>query len=347
MNFRALVIAALVSLAALPARAEFPLGIYTSNHTTFASVKAMGFRLVIGPHTDTDFREARRLGLKVIPNWFGDDSHSLDRIRALDQDTTIIAWYPFDEPDLYGNSPEVVQTKIAMVRVLSPSKPIFLTAYRPPFYAAYAPFANIFCVTPYPIHGDDPAQNRLSTVHAFTRAARALCRDTPLITAIQCFRQNPWWKRAPTPDELHNMVYQALTGGADGIVHFIYTVGSPDGTIWNLRSRPDLIRRLTTINRQIRAIEPVLDNGHDDDSSLVRIDAGAAVYRLVRHDTGLFLFVANPSNTRTRPLFQLAARPQAARFLHSSKSPTVKVETDGAIRITLPPLACGVIRIAE
>jgi hypothetical protein len=307
----------------------------------------MGFRLVIGPHTDTDFRAAKRLGLKVIPNWFGDDSRALERIRALDGETTIAAWYPFDEPDLYGSSPESVQAKVARLRRLSPSKPVFLTVYRPPLYADYAPFADLFAVTPYPIHGDDPSLNRLSIVHHFTHAARTLCRDTPLIAVLQCFRQNPWWRRAPTPDELHNMVYQALTGGADGIVHFIYTIGAPDGSVWNLRSRPDLIRRLTAINRQIRAIEPVLDHGHDEVSSLAHAEAGSAVFRLVRHDTGLYLFIANPSNAAARPLFRLAQPPHAARFLHSSRRPTARLDAEGALRVTLPPLACGVIRIEE
>lgn len=335
----------LVVLAA-GARAEFLRGMYTSDWTTFATLHRMGFNTVIGPHGDSEIREARRLGLGIIPSR---DAFLPESIRVLDglrDERAIAAWYPYDEPDLYRVHPETVAEAVRRVKARNPDRPVFLTVWNPLFYRVYAPFADWLAVCPYPItHPGTSPRNRLEQVHEQVRAGREAAGTKPLIAVLQCFFQSPWWPREPEPEELRVMTYLALAAGADGVFQFIWQIGGQDGRTWRLEDRPDLVRELERLNREMTYLEPVLGGGAQDDTrALVSGAPGVFVSPRV-HGGWSWVLAANASRQRREVTIRWPKTVERREMLNSARGVTMGPSGTRGIRLVLPPLGQAAFRV--
>jgi hypothetical protein len=332
----------LLLLLAPPARAEFVRGMYTYGASTYDTIASLGFNMVVsGPAWETDIVHARKLGLYVIPSWHGDDPAAYDLMRSLDADTLILAWYPFDEPDVYDYSARVVSDKIDLMRRRGLRKPVFLTVFSPAHYSTYLSSADVFGITPYPI-GADSDHIRMDIVGRYTGWARILCPDKPLLVCIPVFFQRPWQYRAPDPDELHNIVYQALTGCPDGVVFFIWRVQGLDGVIWHLDEHPNLLAEMSEINRELIDLDALLTRGEYVAAPV----APAYVYHRVAWVDGSYTWiVANPRRETVTASIMLPQGIASPRILHGGYAELESDTASGTIAVRLGPLGYAAVRV--
>ncbi len=330
---------------AAPARAEFVRGFYTLGEETFDTVVSLGFNLVICPTDTWDLEGARRRGLGLIPAWFGDDETSYAKIRALDTEPVIRAWYPFDEPDIYGYSSDVVESKVAWLRRHS-TKPVFLTVWTPQEYTTYLPHADIFGITPYPI-GSHPGEVKMEITARYAAYARSLCDVKPLYVCIPVFFQRPWQYRAPDRHELHNIVYQALTAGPDGLLFFIWMVGGLDGVVWKLEEHPDLLEEIARINRELIDLDAVLERGTTADALLATVAPAEVPNRIVEHEGDLYWIAANPSRNQVMLRATFREPIGEARLLHGGRSTLGVSAADRRVSLNLGRLGYAAVRIGR
>lgn len=326
---------------ALPARAEFIRGIYTYGAETFEQVSGLGFNLVVTPPTETNIAAAGRYGLMMIPQPSEVGPGSRELFASLRQESCIRAWYPYDEPDLYRVTPEQVRGERNWLREHAPEKPLFLTVWSPEQYAVFAPLTDILGIDPYPIvSAEDESRNRLERVFLQTAMARRVAPDKPLVVVVQCFFQNPWWERAPSAPELRNMVYQALAGGANGIIHFIWQISGQDGKVWRVADRPDLLTELKSLNRELRELEPALGG------RLVSVQSDGGLVAGVRQaEGGFFVFAANPGTTRGSLIVALPDRVASARRIFGVKGASAMRKGPATVQITLPALGTTAVEL--
>lgn len=318
---------------------------YTHGHETYDSIVSMGCNMVVsGPAWETDLVRARALGLRVIPSWYGDDDTAARLMASLDTDPIVMAWYPFDEPDIYGYSSGVVAEKIGRLRTYSPSKPVYLTVFNSAAYAAYLPHADLIGITPYPI-GRDATEVRMSIVGRYARRARALSGGKPVYVCIPTFFQRPWQYREPGEDELHNIVYQALTGSPDGIIYFIWTIGGMDGVIWNLGERPALLAQITRLNAELKDLDTALVRSVEEPGA---VTSPLAVYhRVARHDGGVTWFAANPGNGPETAVLRLPRGAAAVSIVHGRGARLGEPGPEGTVTLHLDRLGCAAVRIED
>ncbi|MEW5692616.1 MAG: beta-galactosidase [Candidatus Hydrogenedentota bacterium] len=322
-----------------PLCAFFPRGIYTSNYTTFDTLALMGFNLVIGPGSDTDLYWAKKYDFKVIPNIFfdktSDNQGSLNYIKNKSNDTAILAWYPFDEPDIYNVSYDTYALWRKQIKAIDKNKPIYLTIYTPQQYQRFAELTDIFAIDPYPvISKTDDNKNQLERVYQQVRYARTICKNKPLYTIIQCFYQMPWWEREPEPKELHNMVYQALIGGSDGILYYTFATNSPEN-YWDIYKRQDILTELKRINKELITLEPVLLKGKNEHNIAFNLNVSELLYCIKNYKGTYYLFVANPfKNNKTLELsFNIEVKNYKTLF--DSESVSVKLKNGFIFSINL------------
>ena len=326
-----------------PAHAEFVRGIYTFSASTYDTIVSLGFNMVVsGPAWETELVKARQLGLKVIPSWYGDDTTAYDLMRSLDTDPMIMAWYPFDEPDIYHYSKEVVRDKIAILRRNNLKKPVYLTVFSPLHYSTYLPSADIFGITPYPI-GSNPERINMDIVGRYTRRARILAPDKPLLVCIPAFFQRPWQYRSPDPEELHNIVYQALTGYPDGVIFFIWQVQSMDGEIWNLDQHPDLLEEMGVINSELIELDEVLTKGEPVPDATV---SPHTVYqRVSSHRNAQYWIMANPYADPVTATLALPGKVTHARIMFGRRAELGDAPDSRTIAVNLGALGYATVRI--
>lgn len=335
--------------AHLPLLAEndtfFPRGIYTSDYRTFDTLIPLGFNLFVGPKSDTDFIEAKKRGIKLIPILFRMYTSHLEKMKRNRDNPTILAWYPFDEPDIYNLDYDTYADWRRQIKQISPQKPIFLTIWNPRKFERWSPLADILGISPYPFISDsDESRNRIESVFLQTRYASRVRGSRPFYVLIQCFYQYPWWQRSPTPTELHNMVYQALAGGANGIIFFTYEIKSVGvDRHWYLTDFPELMTEIRQINDELSSLENVLVNGKVLAHSRLDTSGIRDVYMLKEFGGKVFLIAANPLAEPVELEFRIPGAREDIGFHFQSPGTRGSSSARGSFKIHLPPLGwCAV-----
>ena len=277
-------------------RALLPVGIYYAPTERFAQLREMGFTVahvwaMPGSGTTHTLDEAQRLGMRVVVE-LADAYRGTkpflptvrEHVRKFRAHPALLAWYLYDEPE--AGVLDRVQQGYALVRELDPEHPIVTVHVSPEAGTRFVPFTDIFAVDPYPV-----PNLPLSVVWGHVSRSRALVGPQKSVWAvIQAFAQAGPRRpaRYPTPVELRNMVYQALVGGATGIMYFSYA--------WegNLEERaPALFAALGPVNRELEVLAPVVLEG-DRPEREPRVNAFGDVRSLVREWAGrTYVIVVN------------------------------------------------------
>lgn len=277
--------------------AFFPVGLYSANIPSMERVSSLGFNTVVGD-ADTDYiQTAARHGLKVVANsFFQDRPGDTERVAIARGFSNVIAQVVVDEPDIYGKSAADVAQWSERLRVLDPDHPVYLTTWSPKNYGRFKKYADIFAVTPYPVHADNFKDTDLNLGYVYIAMRTALTAppfEVPVWAAIQCFGGLPTWPRHPSPGELRSMVYQALVAGAGGILYYAMSSGEPypmaDGsTTWNLFGAPDVVDEIRILNAELRELGSILVSGSRP--SPPRNIGSIVATRIISDSTAVYLF---------------------------------------------------------
>jgi len=283
-------------------RPFLPVGIYYAPVEKLPQMRDMGFNVahvwaLPGDHTTTLLDQAHRLGMRVaveLADAYRGSKPFLptvrEHVRAFRSHPAVLAWYLYDEPE--PQQLDRVQQGYRLVRELDPDHPVVTVHVTPEAGARFAPYTDIFSVDPYPV-----PNLALSRVwHLVARARVVAGPQKPVWAVIQAFAQSGPRRpaRYPTPAELRNMVYQAIIGGATGILYFSYA--------WEgiLEERdPALFAAIGAVNHELRALAPVILEGADTES--VQVHAVGEVRSLAREWGGrTYVLVANMGTSRAQ-----------------------------------------------
>ncbi len=242
---------------------EYPIGLYGVNNTNdFASVRAAGFNVVVGPATRAIMDSAQACGLRVLasPGTSAGPAFDADRARhtvaSLGAHPALWAWYLVDEPDFNLVSPNQVRSAQSFVKSLCPGKPTALVLFQGYQARYFANIADITMVDRYPV----PWLPLANFGQHVEMARLALPSPKPLIAVIQAFDWSaspemlPGEKnlRPPTYEELRCMTYEALARGANGLFYFAYDTGR-----WKLREHPDTWAALKEVVAEVNERLPL------------------------------------------------------------------------------------------
>jgi hypothetical protein len=248
---------------------DFTLGIYGVNDPQdIAIVKDAGFNTIQTYKKDIETitalaEEAKKQDIKIIvyPDEFLKDFDIKTSLDLLD--SSVEAWYLFDEPDVCRLSWDNLNDKNIKTKYLfTKNKTIFVIGQGKtdiPFYD----IADILMVDWYPVPHLKLESFGQQVGLAKEELLKIGCKDKPLWAVVQIFDWKEYKQyrpdndrigRFPTKDEIRFMSYDAIFNGATGLFYFIYTskgIPLPKAKPENWQDVKDVVSELTQVTKII------------------------------------------------------------------------------------------------
>ena len=214
-------------------RLFFPLGMYTGrmNAAHLARYADSPFNCLMqyGSPTSADMKAFRDAGVKVIydiaSQYRASDAgtnHVRHAIRKFGGDPAVLAWYLYDEQPT--SQIPVLEARQRLVESLDSDHPTWCAQDIFCETRHYLGACDVFGGDPYPVSAKPIA---LAT-EAIRTETKGLMGMRPIWQVVQAFGWN--WiqdsqakrQRRPTEAEIRNMAWQALAGGARGLIFYSY-----------------------------------------------------------------------------------------------------------------------------
>jgi hypothetical protein len=263
--------------------AFFPIAVWLQSPANAVRYRAAGFNTYValwrGP-TDEQLAELRKVGMRLICE---QNKVALNHL----QDSTIIGWMHGDEPDNAqplgkgnGYGPPVAPEKIVQdyerLRTADPSRPIMLNlgqgvawdgwygrgerSRHPEDYPRYLAGCDIVSFDIYPAVHDSPeiAGKLWYVAQGVERLVRWSDGKNIVWNCLECTRiSNP--DRKPTSQEVRCEAWMSLIQGSRGLIYFVHQF-KPNFREAALLDDPEMLQAVTTLNRQITKLAPVLNS---------------------------------------------------------------------------------------
>ena len=261
----------------------FPLAVWLQNPTKATEYHAAGFNTYVGlwkGPTETQVAGLKKAGMKVIchQNEVG--------LRHLD-DPTIIGWMHGDEPDNAqplgpgkGYGPPIPPAKIVKdylrIRGADATRPVLLNlgqgvawdgwhgrgvrTRHPEDYPEYVKGCDIASFDIYPaVHSNPAVSGKLWYVARGVERLKEWTQSEKIVwNCIECTRiKNAEVK--PTPQQVRCEVWMSIIHGSMGLIYFVHE-WEPKFNESALLSDPQMLSAVTTINRQVKQLAPVLNS---------------------------------------------------------------------------------------
>ena len=201
--------------------------------------------------------EAARLGIYVISE---QGIGLLNMINSFKQKPAALGWNIADDVDNGKLLPQEVLKVHQQAKLADPHHITYISGYSDKI-KQFGNCADVVAMQSYPIgNGDEDISVTYDRV--------SLTRDavSPYRKAVYANVQSFAWPnkkqgeshliRVPTFDEVRNMTYQAMLGGAKGIIYYAYHDGD-----WNLSSHSALWTGMKTLVPELKAISSLVLNG--------------------------------------------------------------------------------------
>ena len=141
------------------------------------------------------------------------------RVEALKDHPALLGWYLADEIDI--ELLDRLELHKEWVEELDPDHPALAVYWQAHIIERYLPGSHVLGLDPYPIEtGNEDIGSVLRETRQAVNASFGL---KPVWMVPQIFDWNREASRAPTLKELHNMAWQGITGGADGLIFYSWT----------------------------------------------------------------------------------------------------------------------------
>ena len=245
----------------------------------------------------------------------------------------LLAWYLVDEPDETKMAPASALAIYELIRELDPYHPVYLVNNRPHTYAAYSDASDILAIDVYPI-----PNYPITQVGDYMQQARwTSLEQKPVWLVAQAFGGVEHWPRSPTANELRNMIYQGLVGGAKGVLFYRYCEEN-ERHIQPLA----LWREVQRLAAELAELGPVLlQEAHGLEAQPAGIGVEVAVKEYKRD---FYVFAANVAEEPRRLDLRLAGLPPMGRaeVLYGQAVPTL---ANGRLAAELGPLGTAVFRL--
>ncbi|NJR20953.1 MAG: hypothetical protein HC786_01570 [Richelia sp. CSU_2_1] len=286
----------------------FPLGMY---HTYFQldlpkkieamqDMAAVGFNTIHASCNDINeynifLDEAYRLGVYVITEFKG--TEPLEVVAKFKDKPAVLGWSIADDVGDHENSYQILELH-KKIKAIDPKHFTYISISGwSKKWDDYAHVADLIGGQSYPI--GYPFKNRpqnlpnhlIEVNYVFNKGRTAADRSQhPVIANLQTFS----WKgsRFPTPSEVHNMTYQALLSGVNGILFYTY-----EDQENRIKEHPDVWNRLKLVTAQINKMSPVLLQG-----TLTKLNTkwNDVIANFWTYRNIIYVIVINTSQTETR-----------------------------------------------
>jgi hypothetical protein len=257
-------------------RPFFPFGFYHVSWEATAEERIQdlqeiglaGFNTIHASATNmNDYGEfldrAEKLGVYVVTE---QNVGLLNLINAFKHKPAVLGWNIGDDVDDGKLVAQGVVKVHQQAKLADPHHITYISGFTDNI-KEFAKSADVVAMQSYPI--DNADEEISSTYYRISLARDAVSPEKKAVYAnLQAFAWENKKKgeshRAPTFDEVRNMTYQALLGGAKGIIYYTY-----HDEIWHLSSYPALWAGMKTLVPEIKAISSLVLNGQ-----LNKIDVG-------------------------------------------------------------------------
>ena len=274
----------------------FPLGIYHVNPEDYRKVKEAGFNVVQAFISEESLKAAQKNDLFLLgvlyPGMKLKHDYLLDKISKFKNERRILAWYLFDEPDIWKVEPEEIKNACDVLRGIDNLRPIYLTVSPKGDIGDYIKSIDILGVDRYPVPEDD-----LAAVYDSVKSAKSAAgHDKRVWAIIQAFKKPK--RRPPTPVELRAMAYMSVIGGADGVLYYAY---SDPG--WKLSDNMQLWDEIKNVNSELSSLSGLLLFGKDITSEAHSDSAGLKLRYLEFRSNRMLLAVNSndiPAKTKIK-----------------------------------------------
>jgi hypothetical protein len=261
----------------------FPLAVWLQAPHNAARFKEAGINLYVGlweGPTDAQLSALRAVGMPVIcdQNDVGLNSPHAD---------IIVGWMHGDEPDNaqplpndkgYGPPilPKVIETNYRTITQRDPTRPVLLNLGQgvafdqyigrgvrrnhPEDYSEYIRGCDIVSFDIYPaVHDHPDVAGKLEYVANGVDRLRKWSGDEKIVwNCIECSRIGNT-KTKPTPQQIRAEVWMSLIHGSRGLIYFVHQF-EPRFIEASLLEDTELLAAVTSINRQVHELAPVLNS---------------------------------------------------------------------------------------
>lgn len=293
----------------------FPLGLYHVGNETghlnvdsaiagdpalteeqnFALVAAQGFNTVVTVDTQREYLDlASKYGMRVL-QFASMGGGELERsVRAQKEHPALLAWSLNDEPQLDVIVKYELLDRYKQMRAYDPYHPVWVAQHSDFVHGVFT--YDIVAAEHY--HWDVMTigrRGRLAVLPGTTqrvwRARSAVRPGQGVWLVTQAMGGDVYV--VVSPAELRNRHYQAIVGGARGILTFTYTFGErmEDGLHWRFdRHSPDLWASCGALNHELRSLLPVLSAPGGEYN--LRIDSAPDIRYMRRQYAGRLYVIA-------------------------------------------------------
>jgi hypothetical protein len=308
----------------------FPIAVWLQAPANAERYKQAGFNTYVGlwkGPTEDQIAALKRAGMRLIC-----DQNEVARRHV--EDPTIIGWLQDDEPDNAqslgegkGWGPPVLPEKIVGIyhrlREADPSRPVLLNlgqgvawddyygrgtrTRHPEDYPKYIEGCDIASFDIYPVvhDGAEVAGKLWYVAQGVERLVKWTAGNKVVWNCLECTRiSNP--DRKATPHQVRAEAWMSLIHGSRGLVYFVHQF-KPAFREAALLDDPEMLAGVTTLNRQITELAPVLNSPAVIDAPVVRSENEAVpVSTLVRRQgEAVYVFAVAMREGQTTATFQL------------------------------------------
>jgi hypothetical protein len=285
-----------VILAALVALLQqdptyFPIGVWLQSPRNAPAYKAAGINTYValyGRPTAEQFDQLKAAGMKLV-------CHQSEFALGRKDDPMILAWMHGDEPDNaqakqgggYGPpiAPEKIVEDYKRLKAADPSRPVLLNlgqgvawdgwigrgvrTNHPEDYPEYLKGCDIASFDIYPVvHDHKDVAGKLWLVPHGVERLRKWGGDSKVVwNCIEAARIDNV-NAKPTAAQVRTEVWMSLIHGSRGLIYFVHQF-KPKFIEASLLQDAELLKGVTEINAQIRALAPVLNSAAVQDPASV------------------------------------------------------------------------------
>jgi hypothetical protein len=178
------------------------------------------------------------------------------RVRALKNHPALLAWYLADEPEYHRVMPESVAQLRALISEEDPWHPTIVLNNTFGGIRQFVQGGDITAPDPYPFFKKGGVSSSMDRVGTFIAEAASCIRPGQTVWVVpQAYDTSDWGgkgERAPTFAESRNMVWQAVSAGARGVVWWDWNWVFPN-TIDSVLGNAYLARELSALKNYVLA----------------------------------------------------------------------------------------------
>ncbi len=330
-----------------------PIGVWLQDPRDAKAYQAAGINLYVGLWEGPTPEQLNQLKLAKMPVICPQNEIGL---KYADK-ATISGWLHRDEPDNaqprpggLGHGPPIPPEEILReyqsMKSADPSRPILLNlgqgvawdgwwgrgnrSGHPEDYAEYAKGCDIASFDIYPVAHSHPAvQGKLAYVARGVSRLRdwaGLSRPVWSVIATTGVKTG----NRPTPKQVEAMAWMSLIHGADGILYFVHE-WEPKFSSNALLKNPEMLAAVTSLNKQIQELAPVLHSTAPPPSVEVRTHPeGTEVSRLVKVDQGnVYVFAVEMNGEEVEASFGIEGVPAGNPIEVLSESRSLEIRGQG------------------